>query len=307
MRQPLVTNIQKYSIHDGTGIRTTVFFKGCPLACKWCHNPETQSYKKEILFYEERCVKCGECQAVCPASVDNCSKKNKSVHTIADKNCLGCGNCVDECFHNARELCGTEWTVEQLVKEILKDQAFYETSGGGVTLSGGEVLAQDIDYIENLMKILYKRGIRIFIDTCGAVSKHAFERVLPYTDTFLFDIKLMDEHLHRNYTGSSNQQILENLRWLSELQASIWIRIPVIGGVNDTEEEIGSIGAFLKEKQIHYKQIHLLPYHNTGSGKYEHLHMTYEGQEFYVPDQETMEMLKSMLEHQGHNPVYIGG
>lgn len=308
MKQPLVTNIQKYSIHDGTGIRTTVFFKGCPLACKWCHNPETQSYKKEILFYENRCVDCGECRKVCPGYADTeCSKNDKHAGLTAGQTCIGCGNCIDECFHNARELCGMEWTAGNLVKEVLKDQAFYETSGGGVTLSGGEVLAQDMDYIEKLMKLLYNRGIRIFIDTCGAVPVHAFERVLPYTDTFLFDIKLMDEVLHRKYTGSSNQQILENLKWLSEKHASIWIRIPVIGGVNDTEEEIERIGMFLKENQIQYKQIHLLPYHNTGSGKYEHLHLEYEGQEFYVPDQVKMESLKQLLEMQGHNPVFIGG
>lgn len=299
MKQPFVTNIQKYSIHDGTGIRTTVFFKGCPIACKWCHNPETQSYKKEIMVYNERCAECGACLEVCPV--------RKADPAQGKQICLGCGRCLDECFHNARELCGKEYTVENLVKEVLKDQAFYETSGGGVTLSGGEVLAQDIEYIEKLVKSLHSRGISVFIDTCGAVPLRAFEKVLPYTDTFMFDIKILDEELHRKFTGSSNRQILENLKWLSDRNAAIWVRVPVIGGVNDTEEEIGSIGEFLKENQIHYKQIHLLPYHNTGSGKYEHLHKEYEGQEFYVPDQEKMETLKNLLEKQGHSPVYIGG
>lgn len=312
MRQPLVTNIQKYSIHDGTGIRTTVFFKGCPLACKWCHNPETQSYKKEILFYEDRCAGCGDCRTVCPViqneEAESMSEKVRNFQkSRRDSACIGCGKCVDECFRNARELCGTEWSVDQLVKEILKDQAFYETSGGGVTLSGGEVLAQDPEFLEKLMKTLHARGIRIFVDTCGAVPKSVFERVLPYVDTFLYDLKLMTEELHREYTGSSNHQILENLKWLSEQKASVWIRIPVIGGVNDSAEEIGRIGKFLKEEQIGYRQIHLLPYHNTGSSKYEHLEKAYEGQTFTVPETQAMEAFRGLLETYGLGPVYIGG
>lgn len=311
MRQPLITNIQKYSIHDGTGIRTTVFFKGCPLSCKWCHNPETQNYEKEILVYQERCVGCGACKEVCSSGAIACTENAESetgkVEALQRVACIACGNCVDECIHNARELCGTFWTIENLVKEVLKDRAFYETSGGGVTLSGGEVLAQELDYIEKLMRTLHARGIRIFIDTCGGVSGNAFERVLPYADTFLFDIKLLDEEKHKKYTGSSNRQILENLKWLSDQNASVWIRIPVIGGVNDTEEEIGNIGRFLKKNGIKYKQIHLLPYHNTGSGKYEHLNMTYEGHEFYVPEPEKVEYLKAVLEKESLGPVYIGG
>lgn len=303
MKQPLITNIQKYSIHDGTGIRTTVFFKGCPLSCKWCHNPETQSYGPEILFYQERCVNCGACQKICPV------EKLDAGSALPSKNagCIGCGNCVDECIYSARELCGTSWTVEDLVKEIRKDQAFYETSGGGVTLSGGEVLAQNPDYIERLMKTLHSCGISIFIDTCGAVPIAVLERILPYTHTFLFDIKLLEEEKHIKYTGRSNLQILENLKWLSDQNASVWIRIPVIGGVNDTEEEIGNIGRYLKENGIKYRQIHLLPYHNTGSGKYEHLNMKYEGQEFYVPTSERMEQLKAVLEQEGCGTVYLGG
>ena len=291
--QPLITNLQRYSIHDGEGIRTTVFFKGCPLSCKWCHNPETQKYQKEIMLYQERCIECGSCKTVCP------------VKELQE--CVGCGVCIDECFHNARELCGTAWTVEALVKEVLKDRAFYETSGGGVTLSGGEVLAQNMDYIEKFIRILHSRGIRVNIDTCGAVSRESFERILPYVDTFLFDIKLLDEDRHRNYTGSSNKRILENLKFISAQNAAIWIRIPVIGSVNDTEEAIGNIGEFLDKERIGYRQIHLLPYHDTGKGKYEHLHMHYDGQEFYTPDSAKMEMLKEVLESYGLGPVYIGG
>lgn len=336
MRQPLITNIQKYSIHDGRGIRTTIFFKGCPLSCQWCHNPETQSFQGAVLFYQDRCIGCGACARSCPEgaihikedfgksstegvfpAVEGVGKGNpegigsssedKKRAVTDSSRCKACGSCLDDCLHNARELCGTRWEIRDLVKEALKDRAFYETSGGGVTLSGGEVLAQDTDYIGGLMKLLHERGISVFVDTCGAVPRQVFERVLPYTDTFLFDIKLLDSAKHEKYTGRGNEQILDNLKWLSAQNAGIWIRIPVIGGVNDSEEEIREIGLFLKENQIRYRQIHLLPYHNTGSGKYEHLGKNYEGKEFFVPDQEKMERLKQILEMEGQKPVYIGG
>ncbi|MDO5344216.1 MAG: glycyl-radical enzyme activating protein [Lachnospiraceae bacterium] len=323
MKQPLVTNIQKYSIHDGTGIRTTVFFKGCPLSCRWCHNPETQRYTPTVLTYQERCTGCGACRAVCPrdavrieertvqeggkeTAAGNLTKPVRIAVTDRER-CNGCGACTDECLQNARELCGTAWEIPKLVKEILKDQAFYETSGGGVTLSGGEVLAQDMDYIETLMRTLKSRGIRIFADTCGAVPFSSFERILPYTDTFLFDVKLMDPEKHLEYTGRDNYQILENLKKLSERGASLWIRIPVIGGVNDSEEEIRSVGCFLRENGISYRQVNLLPYHNTGSAKYLHLNRKYEGDDFYVPDSEKMDRLKKTLEAEGIGPVFIGG
>lgn len=305
MKQVLITNIQKYSIHDGTGIRTTVFFKGCPLACKWCHNPETQRYEREILFYKERCADCGACRTVCPGREG--TEQQTQFEYFLEETCIACGNCVEECLYEARELCGTPWTISQLVTEILKDRAFYETSGGGVTLSGGEVLAQDPEYLEQLVKTLHARGISVFIDTCGMASGDMLERILPYVDAFLYDIKLLEEEKHIYYTGKSNRRILENLQWLSKQGASLWIRIPVIGGVNDTEKEIGEIGKYLKEQRIRYKQLHLLPYHNTGSGKYEHLNKNYEGELFTVPDPEKMERLKAALEQQGLGPVSIGG
>ena len=158
MKMPLITNIQKYSIHDGEGTRTTVFFKGCPRSCKWCHNPETQSYKKEILFYEERCTGCSLCTLECPQRA--VFIKNEKAFTDTAK-CTGCEACVDVCVNNAREICGRTYEISELTRELLKDQIFYETSHGGVTLSGGEVLARDVEDVENLMKHLKKRGIRI--------------------------------------------------------------------------------------------------------------------------------------------------
>lgn len=304
MERALITNVQKYSIHDGEGTRTTVFFKGCPLSCKWCHNPETQSYKKEILFYAERCTGCMACMQECPENA--ISMKTGKAYTNLKK-CIGCESCVDLCVNNAREICGKNYEIQKLTEELLKDQMFYETSHGGVTLSGGEVLAGNLDYVENLMKRLKMRGIRINIDTCGAVPWEAFKRVLPYVDVFLYDIKFADGEKHRLYTGRENEEILKNIKKLSEANAGIWIRIPVIGGVNDSVEEISSIGEFLRDKEIRARQVNLLPYHNTGSGKYGRAGRVYEGEEFYTPVDEEMQKLRNTLQNYINYPVIIGG
>lgn len=274
----MITDIQKYSIHDGEGIRTTIFFKGCPLRCSWCHNPETQSFAQEHFYYQERCISCGECG----------------------------GKYYEDCVKNARELCGKEVTSQQLMKEILKDQAFYETSGGGVTLSGGEVLCQDLEFLLDLMKRIKGRGISINIDTCGYVDFSKFEAVLPYTSVFLYDLKLMDAIKHKQYTGVSNDLILENLKKLARKNARIWLRIPVIGGVNDNQENMEALIEFLKENQLCPEHIHLLPYHNTGSGKYSRLGREYEDC-FTVPDNGMLLTYKSMFENNGYSNVYIGG
>ena len=300
----MITNIQKYSIHDGEGTRTTVFFKGCPLVCKWCHNPETQSYKKGILFYEERCTGCSACAQECPQGAISIKSGKAFTDTSV---CICCEDCVDMCVNNAREACGRTFEIQELVTELLKDQVFYETSHGGITLSGGEVLARSLDYVENLMKRLKTRGIRINVDTCGAVPYQSLERVLAYTDVFLYDIKFVDSEKHRLYTGTGNEEILENLVKLSDAGAGIWIRIPVIGGVNDSEGEIREIGSFLREKGIRAEQANLLPYHNTGSGKYGRVGMEYEGASFYTPTAETMEKLQKELQSYLNYPVYIGG
>ena len=304
MENSLITNIQKYSIHDGEGTRTTVFFKGCPLSCKWCHNPETQSYKKGLLFYAERCTGCRACMEECPQ--DAVSVKDGKVFTEAGR-CTGCETCIDICVNNAREICGKTYGIQELTAELQKDQIFYETSHGGVTLSGGEVLARDLDYVENLMKCLKRRGIRINVDTCGAVPWQAIERVHPYTDVFMFDTNVMESEKHRFYTGRDNKEILENLEKLSAAGVGIWIRIPVVGGVNDSEEEIKLIGEFLRDKRIRAEQVNLLPYHNTGSSKYEKLGRVYPAADLGVPSQEHMEMLKSLFEEHGFQQVKIGG
>lgn len=191
------------------------------------------------------------------------------------------------------------------MEQLAKDMAFYETSGGGVTLSGGEVLAQDISYVTTLAKRLYDMGISVNIDTCGAVPYTAIESVLPYTDTFLYDVKMMDTELHRQYIGVHNHHILDNLTTLSDAGANIWIRVPLIGGVNDTTDNFKQLGDFLIQRQIRYERVCLLPYHNTGSGKYSRMQRSYEGEQFMTPSMERMEELKALLTEKGIRNVVI--
>lgn len=300
----LITNIQKYSIHDGDGIRTSVFFKGCPLNCVWCHNPETQAFQKEVLYDAEKCVGCYRCADACPEhAIKKIDGKVWTDKEICDK----CGKCLDYCVRNLREIAGTEWQIEDLVKELKKDEMFYEESGGGVTLSGGEVMSQNMDYIEKLVKRLNQEGISVTIDTCGFAPYENFERILPYVDTFLYDIKVMDHEKHKKYIGVDNTLILQNVVRLSQAGARIYIRIPTIKEVNGDVESISAIIAFLKENGIHPAQVNLLPYHNTGSGKYGKLGELYEGEDLHAPSKEEMKELRQLFIQEGFQNTKIGG
>ena len=300
----LITKIQKYSIHDGCGIRTTIFFKGCGLTCRWCHNPETQAPHKQLLLHHDRCLHCGQCMPHCPAQA--IYMDTGKIQTNFQL-CNACGVCIDFCFANAREMIGKEYTIDALIKEIQKDEAFYEESGGGVTLSGGEVMCSDINYLEMLCKKLKRMGISVFIDTCGHAPYENFERLLPYTDTFLYDIKIMNPDLHKKFTGADNSLILSNLEKIYAAGAKIWIRIPVIKGVNADEFSMKSIIDYLLTKNIHPVQIHLLPYHNTGSVKYEKIGTTYEGMEFARPTDTELKTFAILFRDAGFSKVKIGG
>lgn len=305
MEAPYVFNIQKYSIHDGDGIRTTLFFKGCPLTCKWCHNPESQRFAGELMFFHDRCTACGVCIPHCPSGA-NSIVDGKLV--LDREKCTACGVCSDYCLNNAREMAGKLYTIKDLVKEAEKDRMFFEESGGGITLSGGEVMVQNMDYIEKLCRVLYNKGYSVNIDTSGYAPYENFKRILPYADTFLYDIKAMDPEVHKHFMGVDNKLILENLKKLNEDGATINIRIPVIVGVNATDEFMNNVIDFLKDSNIRVKQVNLLPYHNTGMHKYRKLDRSYDEEaELKVPDKASMELFKDIFTKHGFNNTKIGG
>lgn len=306
MPEPIIFNIQKFSVRDGDGIRTTIFFKGCPLRCLWCHNPESQLYKKELVFRREKCTACGRCVTACPKHGNVLDPAGPELR-FDRTDCNICGNCEDVCLGSAREVCGKNYSIDELVKKAARDKLFYEQSGGGVTLSGGEVMVQDMDYIEELCRRLHEQGIRIFIDTSGHCPYENFKRILPYTDIFLYDIKAMDLELHKKFIGVDNALILENLKRLSDDGAGIYIRIPVVGGVNANDGFFNALIDFMKQDNIHVKEISLLPYHDFGKGKYANLGRVYEEDLMWAPTPEEMGHFKALLEEAGYERVAIGG
>lgn len=258
----IITGIKRLAVHDGNGLRTTVFFKGCPLRCIWCHNPETYSFEKQIAFYSTKCIGCGSCVSACKANA--CLQNGTDI----DK-CTLCHSCIDECPTGAREMLGTEYEAADLAKKVLEDVEFFKNGNGGVTLSGGECLMQ-IDFAIEIAKIFFDQGISVDIDTCGYVKRENLERILPYTDVFLYDLKAIDKDAHLAYTGKGNELILDNLRYLSKSGAKIEIRYPLVMGYND--KECAKIGAFLKDlKGI--SKIKVLQYHSFASSKFEALNI----------------------------------
>ena len=304
MTVPKIFNIQKFSTHDGDGVRTTIFVKGCPLRCKWCHNPESQRYDVELITYHSKCTGCGRCVNVCP----NGCISIKDGKAVTDRSkCALCGACTDACWNEAREIAGKEYTVQELYLEAMKDRMFYDRSGGGVTLSGGEIMAMDLDFVEQLLKKLHREGVSVFIDTCAYAPYEKFERLLPYVDVFMVDIKLMDPELHKKYIGTDNALILENIVRLSRAGAGIYIRIPTIGGVNAEDAFFESVISFLKENDVRPKQINLLPYHDIGKSKYFNLDRPYDESGMTVPSAEDMAHYKSIFVSNGFSNTKIGG
>lgn len=300
-----VTNIQKYSIHDGDGIRTTVFFKGCHLRCWWCHNPETQRFEPELQVDVQKCTGCGRCEAVCPQGAISISEDHKA--ELDRSKCTVCGRCTDVCLGNFRTQVGREYSVKELVKICLQDQMFYEESGGGVTLSGGEVMAMDPDYVQALVKTLCREGIDVTIDTCGQAPYSNYAAILPYVHTWLYDVKVMDDDKHKKYIGMSNKLILDNLKGISKAGARIYLRIPTVKEVNGDAESMAAIMDFLRENGIVPAMVNLLPYHSTGSHKYGKLGREYRAAGLTVPTDEEMEAFVRQWNEAGYPNVRIGG
>lgn len=284
----MIFAIKPFEIHDGDGIRTTVFFKGCPLRCKWCHNPESFSPKQEILFDPDLCRNCLKCTSLCDANTA------QSGHHIFNKEkCTLCGACEEACPAEAFELSGWERSPEQIAGQVLRDELIFKGSGGGVTFSGGEPLLQP-ELCVALGKLLKQRDIHIAIDSCGYVQRSALEQVIPYTDQFLFDVKAIDPQVHRNCTGVSNQLILENIRYADSFGIPMEIRYPYVPTMNDGEAE--AIGDFVK-KLKNVTVLRVLPYHSYAEQKYRRAGLPFTP--FPTPTKQEMEDVLARLHRHG--------
>ena len=274
-RKAFIFNKQKYNMYDGPGVRTLVFFKGCPLRCKWCSNPEGLERKYQIMFKPTTCVSCGSCVPVCPQKIHSISSSGEH---IIDRSidCIGCGQCVEACIPDALKVSGEQVPISELLEYVEQDRAFYDQSGGGVTLGGGEVTAQPEAAI-NLLQACKQEGLHTAIETCGYTKKETILRFAEYVDLFLFDLKHIDPDRHFELTGVRNEMILENLEELIMKRNHVKVRMPMLKGINDSEAEIRGVIEFLKpfREFKNFEGIDLLPYHKLGVNKYVQLGMDY--------------------------------
>lgn len=296
-----VSNIQKFSVNDGYGIRTIVFLLGCTLKCKWCQNPETLINKPTLMYLPETCKGCRRCRTVCPMGGPQAVVEGVAV--LNRLQCIGCFECAENCPYDALKLSGKEMNTEEVLKEVMKDKVFYRQSGGGVTLSGGEPLMQ-IGFTAELLAMVKREEIGTCIETAGNVPWSYFEKVLPFTDLFLYDVKFFDPNLHKEWTGCDNVQILSNLRKLAQTEKEIIIRIPLIPDVNDGSEFQKIIDSVSEMKNI--KEIHILPFHQLGSSKYEQMGMEYTMKDYREDNDEKVKECEQYAISKGFR-VSVGG
>jgi len=304
-----VYDIQGFSVQDGPGIRTTVFLKGCPLRCPWCHSPESQQFYSQLSWISMRCIgieKCGKCLDACPKGAitpgetiqHTVSKEDIQLVNVDRNICDNCGDCAAVCYPDALFMCGTDYGVDELVEKLSKDMPFFEQSGGGVTISGGEALSQP-EFTLALLKALKEKGISTALDTTGFTKPENIEAVLPYTDHFLYDLKHMRSDQHKAVTGVPNEIIIENARKIAAAGGKLQVRIPVIPRFNDSEENIRETGEFCKSLGEAVTVIQLLPYHNMGVMKYQRISNDHKALEAPVPSDEKIQSLKKLLEDLG--------
>lgn len=297
MKSAFITNIQGFSIHDGPGIRTVVFFKGCPLSCRWCANPECISKKPQVGFIKSLCQNCGKCLESCPNSA---IQPGENVYRINHDYCDSCGKCVDNCLYNALVRYGEMMTVAEVWDKVKRDKMFYDTSGGGVTVSGGEALL-NARFVKELFELCQNDGINTSVETCGFVNQDSLLEVLPVTDLFLFDLKHVDPAIHLQYTGQSNKMIFKNAAFLIQAGAKVVFRQPLVAGVNDSTDHIKKMADFLHRLGENALNLQLMPYHRLGQDKYTALHLTYNMAKTKIMTGEEVEAVRSAYVEQGIN------
>ena len=296
-----IFDLRKYSVHDGPGIRTTVFLKGCPLDCWWCHNPESQSILPEPMLRPNLCIACDECLAVCPQGA---IRREGDRLTWERDLCDSCGECTEVCLAGAREMAGRLMTVPEVLAEVERDRLFYEESGGGVTFSGGEPLLQ-WRFLVELLRTCREQDLHTALDTSGFAAWEVFERILPYTNLVLYDLKHTDPEQHRKVTGAPLEPILRNLECLSDRGIPLWLRVPLVPGINDDMANLRRVGE-LAARLPGIRRVSLLAYHPTAAGKYERLGRPYRLPETPAPADEQMAAAAAVLRGYGL-AVHIGG